>query len=96
VSWFAVTREQGPAWDPSRGMREQDAWPEHAAFMDALAAEGFVILGGPLGDGNRTLLIVDAESEEAVHDRLAADTWAPMDVLRVTSVERWEILLRGA
>jgi hypothetical protein len=33
-------------------MREQDAWDEHAAFMEALVDDGFVVLGGPIGEGN--------------------------------------------
>jgi uncharacterized protein YciI len=93
VSRFAVARRRGHAWDHARGMREQDAWPEHAEFMDALAEDGFVVLGGPLGDGERILLIVEAESESAIHDRLAADPWTPMGLLRVESVESWEVLL---
>jgi hypothetical protein len=31
-------------------MREQEGWPEHADFMNELAASGFIVLGGPLGD----------------------------------------------
>jgi uncharacterized protein YciI len=95
VSPFAVIRGRGSAWDASREMREQDRWDEHARFMDTLAAEGFVILGGPLGDGERILLVVEAESERAVYARLESDPWTPMDLLRVTSVEPWEILVRG-
>jgi hypothetical protein len=34
VSRFAVARRRGHAWDHARGMCEQDAWPEHAEFMD--------------------------------------------------------------
>jgi hypothetical protein len=30
---------------------------EHAAFMGALAYDGFVALGGPVGNGARILLI---------------------------------------
>jgi hypothetical protein len=37
---FVLIRERGPNWDYSRGLREQDGWDEHAAFMDALAGEG--------------------------------------------------------
>ena len=48
---FAVTRERGGAWDVSRALREQDAWDEHAAFMDGLADSGFIVLGGPVGSG---------------------------------------------
>jgi hypothetical protein len=58
---FAVTRVRGPEWDPARSMREQDGWDAHATFMDGLAADGFVVLGGPLGGGEaQFLLIVDA------------------------------------
>lgn len=89
---FAVTNLHGPAWDPTRALREQDAWDEHAAFMDGLADDGFVLLGGPLGD-DRALLIVNAGSEEEVRERLARDPWTPMRMLRVESVAPWEVLL---
>lgn len=45
---FAVTRSRGPAWKTERPMEEQDDWPSHAVFMNALHREGFVVLGGPL------------------------------------------------
>ena len=40
--------------------REQAGWDAHAAFMDSLAEEGTVILGGPVGegDGEHSLLVV--------------------------------------
>ncbi|MFL5867997.1 MAG: YciI family protein, partial [Thermoleophilaceae bacterium] len=91
---FAVIREAGPAWDRSRAMREQDAWDEHAAFMDGLARDGFIVEGGPLGDGSRALHVVESESEEAVRQRFADDPWEPPGLFRVASVERWQILLR--
>ena len=54
-------------------MADQDEWAEHAAFMNALAEEGFVVLGGPLGDEQRILLVVDADSKEEIKRRLADD-----------------------
>jgi hypothetical protein len=57
---FAVTLAHGPGWDPTRPIRAQDGWDEHAAFMDGLVADGFLIVGGPLGDGARTLHLVQA------------------------------------
>ncbi len=95
MTWFTVTRKRGPAWDWSRPLREQDAWDEHAAFMDALVEEGFIVLGGPLEGDREVLLIVDAESERAVHERLGEDVWTQNGMLRTTSVERWTILLDG-
>jgi uncharacterized protein YciI len=93
VPYFAVTRELGPAWSPSVPMREQEGWDEHAAFMEDLVDDGFVVLGGPLGDGSRTLLMVHASSEEEIEARLATDPWTPAGLLRVAKVEPWEILL---
>jgi uncharacterized protein YciI len=93
VSSFVVTRERGRAWDRSRSMREQDRWPEHAGFMEQLVDEGFVVLGGPLGDGERVLLVVNAESEAAIHLRIEADPWTPLQLLPIARIEPWQVLL---
>lgn len=76
-------------------MREQDGWPEHARFMEQLEADGFIILGGPFGDGRRILLVCAAEDESAVRSRLAADPWSPSGLLEIAAVEPWTILLDG-
>ena len=94
--YYAVTRERGENWDAGLPLRKQAQWDEHAAFMDALADAGFIVLGGPLGDGEKTfLLIIDAASEQEIHARLAHDPWVPLGMLRTAKVERWEILLDG-
>ena len=94
VTYYAVTRDRGENWDGRLSMRQQEQWDEHAAFMDTLVDEGFVVLGGPLGDGEKLfLLIIDAENEQEIAARLADDPWTPMELLRTASVERWEILL---
>jgi len=74
-------------------MRARHGWEAHAAFMEALADEGFILLGGVLADG-RALHIVEADSEDAVRVRFCEDPW-PVEVLNVASVMPWEILLRG-
>jgi hypothetical protein len=74
-------------------MREQDGWDEHAAFMNALVDDGFVVLGGPLGGGERILLIVDAPSEDGLRRRLAADPWTPTSLLVIDSIDEWNVLL---
>ena len=89
---FVLFRERGPNWDHSRGMREQDAWDEHADFMQALADKGFVFLGGPLGD-ERVMHVIVADNEEQIRERIAADPWEPMGLLRDVSIERWHVLL---
>jgi uncharacterized protein YciI len=96
ADYFLVERAKGPAWDRSRGRREQEGWDAHAAFMDALAEEGLVILGGPIGegDGENALLIVDAESEAEIRARLAEDPWTD-DMLTIESVKPWSVWLRS-
>ena len=57
--YFLVEHVRGPAWDPGRGRRDQAGWDEHASFMDQLADEGIVLLGGPVGDvnGEKSVLV---------------------------------------
>jgi uncharacterized protein YciI len=95
VAYFVVPRERGSDWDAARAMRDQDGWDDHAAFMDALAEEGFVVLGGPLGDGDRRFMhVVEAASADAVRERLAADPWEARQLATV-AVEPWQVLLRA-
>jgi hypothetical protein len=92
---FAVRLERGGPWDWTRDLREQNGWGEHAAFMDALVDEGFIVLGGPLQEGREVLHAVSAPSDAAVRERLARDNWARNGMLTVKSVEEWTILLDG-
>jgi hypothetical protein len=93
VAAFVVTEVSGPSWDASRDRREQDGWDGHAAFMDSLVDDGFVVLGGPLGDGRRVMLVVESENEDQVRRRLAPDPWLPAGILEIASVEPWTIWL---
>jgi uncharacterized protein YciI len=95
VSYFAVIREAGPAW-AAGGIFEQPAASDHAAFMNALADEAFVLFGGPLAGSEhgrvRVLLVVDSDSKAEIHRRLADDPWTLTDQLRIVSIEPWKIL----
>lgn len=92
---YVVRLQRGGPWDWSRDMREQAHWEEHARCMDELVDAGFIVLGGPLEGDREVLLVVEAESEDAIHARLAADPWVPRGMLRVVRVERWTVLLDG-
>ena len=95
MSLFAVTREVGPGWTPGKGAFEQPAVNDHAAFMNNLADEGFVLLAGPLAgseqDRIRVLLIADAGDESDIHRRLADDPWVRTQQLVTTTVEPWNL-----
>ena len=96
MTYIAVRRLRGPAWRPALPMRAQAGWAEHAAFMNGLAAEGFVVLGGPVGSGDREFLLVfAADREDTVRARLDADPWSSSSMLTIGRVERWTILLDG-
>jgi hypothetical protein len=91
--YFAVRRRHGPGWDDARGLREQALWTEHADLMDAMVAEGFIVLGGPIGDGSEVLLVFDAPREDVIHSRLEEDPWTRDSLLVTTRVEPWTVLL---
>lgn len=93
-TFFVVERRSGPEWDPSRRLEEQSGWDAHAAFMDALVDTGFLLLGGPLADEHRVILVVEAESEPDVRATLARDPWSGSHLV-VAAVDRWTIRLDG-
>jgi uncharacterized protein YciI len=92
--FFVVERRSGPEWEPSRPLEQQTGWDAHAEFMDGLVDSGFVVLGGPLADEDRVILIVEAASEEEVRTTLARDPWSETHLV-VASVEPWAIRLDG-
>jgi uncharacterized protein YciI len=99
MSYFAVIREAGPAWTDGNGISEQPGVSDHAAFMNALADQGFVLFGGPLAGSEhgrlRVLLIVNAGSTAEIQRRLADDPWARTEQLLTVSVEPWNIFVRA-
>ncbi len=90
---FAVTRSRGPAWNPSLPLEQQDDWPVHAAFMNALHAEGFVLLGGPLEGTSDVLLITRSNDVNEIQARLSADSWTSKDLLRIKQIVPWTLRL---
>jgi uncharacterized protein YciI len=95
ADYFLVKRAHGPSWDTSRLRRDQEGWPEHAAFMDELVDEGVVVLGGPVGegDGDYAVLVMEVKDAAEVRRRLADDPWGE-DMLATESIEPWSVFLR--
>jgi uncharacterized protein YciI len=90
--FHVVLHRTGPSWDPSLPLEEQSEWPAHAAFMDGLVDDGFIVLGGPLPDGIRVVHAVEAGSEDEVRAILARDPWSGTH-LEVGAIEPWTIRL---
>ncbi len=91
---YLVYREG--TWESPEQMAAQPYWQEHASFMNALADSGFVQFGGPYGhDGRSILLVVEAESEVDILERLSSDVWEVKGILKTTEIAPWWIALRS-
>jgi uncharacterized protein YciI len=78
---------------PGAGLEDQREWREHADFMNGLEAEGLVVLGGTLDRTPHVLLIMWADSAEAIRVRLAGDPWTSLNLLSVRSITPWTLRL---
>ena len=90
---FVAISSAGPNRDSSKGTREQPFWNEHAAFIDKLVDDGFILMGGPLADEGGSLLIFNAEDENEVREKLKNDPWFERGILKLESVKRWQIFI---
>lgn len=98
MPYFVLICERSSGWDWSVPMRRQPEWEAHAAFMDALESEGFILAGDPLGDEDdaaRVMHIVSARDGDAINTRMAEDPWTPMHMLSTVSIEPWTVPLGG-
>jgi uncharacterized protein len=90
---FVVISSPGPKREHSKSTREQPLWDEHALFIDQLVADGFVLMGGPFPDEDSAMLIVNADDENEVREKLRDDPWMKHGVLKLESVKRWQIFI---
>ena len=92
--FHVVVRRSGPEWQPGRPLEEQSGWDEHAAFMNGLVDDGFIVLGGPLDDEVRVVHAVEADSADEIRSTLARDPWSGSH-LEIEAIEPWTIRLDG-
>ena len=90
---FVAISSAGPNRDLSKGTREQPFWHEHAEFIDKLVDEGFILMGGPLVDEGGALLIVNAEAEDEVREKIKNDPWYEQGILKLESIRHWQIFI---
>jgi len=89
-----VLLRSGPEYDPSKPLDEQSGCEEHAAFMDGLVEDGFIVLGGPLFDEHRVMHAIEAASEDDLRATLARHPWSGTHLV-VEAIEPWTIRLDG-
>lgn len=89
---FAVIQTHGAGFRPVP-LEQQEDWRAHADFMNALEAEGIVLVGGPLEGTEDVLLILRGQDADDIRARLAPDPWVAKDLLRLKSVLPWTLRL---
>jgi uncharacterized protein YciI len=92
--FHVVVARSGPNWRSGAPLEEQSGWSDHAAFMDALTEQGFIVLGGPLEDERRVVHVVHADSAAAIRETLAGDPWSETH-LQIEAIDEWTIRLDG-
>src|ERR1700740_2753825 len=90
---FIVISSAGPNRDFSKGTREQPFWDEHAAFIDHLVEQGFILMDGPLEDEGGSLLILNVKDEKEAREKLKKDPWLHHGILKQQSIKRWQIFI---
>jgi len=90
---FLAFSSAGPNRDFSKDTRRQPFWDEHATFIDQLVADGLILMGGPLVDEGGSLLIVNAENESEVREKMKNDPWFTHGILKLESIKRWQIFI---
>ena len=87
---YAIWRRREAGWKEGEPIETQAEWPGHAAFRMKGAADGVVVLAGPVDDTG-ALIIVRAESPEAVEAWLADDPWTASGLLVTERIARWTL-----
>lgn len=89
---FVALSVAGPQRDQTKGTREQPLWDEHARFIEGITA-GFILMGGPFEEEGGAMLIVRAEHQDDVREKLASDPWYIHGILQLHSIRRWDIYI---
>ena len=90
---FIVIRRYGPPYDPRKPLESQRDWEGHRVFMNALEAEGFARLGGPLEGTGEVLLVFRADTADEIEQRLKADPWTRSGILSTVQMTPWDLRL---
>lgn len=93
--YFLVERHFGHKWNHSLPIRSQSEWESHAAFMDSLASNGLILLGGPIKNSSKVLLIVRGMEMLDVLKNLSEDPWKATGLIEEIAIVQWEVMLNG-
>lgn len=73
-TFFALVKRT-EKWDHTKEAYEQPGFSDHAGYMGALEASGFIAMAGLLTPSEDVAFVFLADSEEEVRETLAQDPW---------------------
>lgn len=88
---FAAIVQRSTSWDASKPPQEQSGFPDHAGFVAAMEAAGFIALAGLMQESSDVLFIFWADSAEEVWRRMGEDPWQKDGHARLVRVEEIHI-----
>ena len=68
---------------------------EHLAYMRGLHEQGAVVYGGPIGDGGGAMVLLRADSAEAVQAVVDADPYTLAGVGADHVIRPWTVVIGG-
>jgi len=72
---------------PDAKERRPQQRPAHLAHLEPLAQQGRIFLAGPFTDGSGSLIVIEAESREAVWELVARDPYVTSGVFNHVEVK---------
>lgn len=66
--------------------------PAHREYLHQLVADGVLISAGPFADETGGLMIIEAETEDAVREALAKDPFTINGVFATTDIREWTLV----
>jgi len=72
---------------PDARDRRPQVRPAHLAYLEPQVAAGRIVLAGPFTDGSGSLIVVDADSREAVWELVARDPYVVQGVFNRVEVK---------
>jgi uncharacterized protein YciI len=78
--------------DPAR---VNEVRPKHREYLAALLKQGKLYATGPFVDNTGALLVYDVADEAEARQLLADDPYGQAGVVKVVSVNEWNVVLEG-
>ena len=68
---------------------------EHLDYLNALQANGTVVLAGPLADSSGAVVVLDVEDEAAVREVIAGDPYTKANATTDHRIREWNVIPRA-